>query len=318
MAITNDKPRRYIGIDIGGTGVKGGIVDVDEGRLHGSCIRFATPQPATPSSVREVVSQIVDELTAGNEGLDPASTVGVTYPGIVQYGISRSAANMDPAFLNLDINAYFTERLRRPVAVINDADAAGLAEVRCGAGRGINGTVLVITLGTGIGAALIFNGNLVPNAELGHLSIDGFEAEIKASAVARERDGLTWEEYSVRLQRYFSELEFIFSPELIIVGGGISQRTDEYLPLLRLRTSITPASLQNEAGIVGAAMEAAHAAGLEQPAGNFQPGESPRSGQCGGVGRRPGSAGDVERLDGDQSVPVAGGFHVPREWAKAP
>ncbi|MDQ0822266.1 polyphosphate glucokinase [Arthrobacter sp. V4I6] len=257
MASNTAKTGPIIGIDIGGTGVKGGIVNVEEGEVRGSCLRFATPQPANPDSVGDVVSQIVDELVTGNEDLDRTSTVGVTFPGIVQHGISRSAANVDKAFLNFDINSFFTERLRRRVAVINDADAAGLAEARCGAGKGTNGTVLVITLGTGIGSALIFDGNLVPNAELGHLSIDGFDAEIRASAVARECDRLTWEEYSVRLQRYFSELEFIFSPELIIVGGGISERTDEYLPLLRLRTPITPAKLRNEAGIVGAAIQAA-------------------------------------------------------------
>lgn len=247
----------FIGIDIGGTGIKGGIVDLENGDIKGSCIRLATPQPANPSLVSEVVSQIVDELTARSDSLDHSSIVGVTFPGIVQHGISRSAANMDSSFINFDINTLFTERLGRPTAVINDADAAGLAEARCGAGKQINGTVLVITLGTGIGSALIFDGQLVPNAELGHLSIDGFDAEIKASAVARERDGLSWKEYSVRLQRYFSELEFIFSPELIIVGGGISQKTDEYLPHLKLRTPIVPAKLKNEAGIVGAAMQTA-------------------------------------------------------------
>lgn len=241
----------------GGTGIKGGIVNLEKGKVKGNCLHLATPQPANPDAVGDVVSQIVDELVAGNEDLDRTSRVGVTFPGIVQHGISRSAANVDKAFLNFEINTFFTERLRRPVAVINDADAAGLAEARCGAGKGTYGTVLVITLGTGIGSALIYDGKLVPNAELGHLSIDGFDAEIKASAVARERDRLTWEEYSVRLQRYFSELEFIFSPELIIVGGGISERTYEYLPLLRLRTPITPAKLKNEAGIVGAALQVA-------------------------------------------------------------
>jgi polyphosphate glucokinase len=257
MANTNAQTGCFIGIDIGGTGIKGGIVNPEKGILEGSCIRHLTPQPATPNLVNEVVSQIVHELAARSNSLDHSSTVGVTFPGIVQHGISRSAANMDSSFINCDINTLFTERLGRPTAVINDADAAGLAEARCGAGKRISGTVLVITLGTGIGSALIFDGQLVPNAELGHLSIDSFDAEIKASAVARERDGLTWKEYSARLQRYFSELEFIFSPELIIVGGGISQRTDEYLPHLNLRTPIVPARLKNEAGIVGAAMQAA-------------------------------------------------------------
>jgi polyphosphate glucokinase len=257
MATKNTITGHLIGIDIGGTGIKGGIVNPAEGKLHGACLRLDTPKPATPDAVTDVVARIVDELATRDESPESAAPVGVTFPGIVQHGISRSAANVDSTWIDFDINTFFTERLRRPVAVINDADAAGLAEARYGAGKGVNGTVLVITLGTGIGSALIFNGNLVPNAELGHLAIDGFAAEIRTSAVARERDGLTWKEYSVRLQRYFSELEFIFSPELFVVGGGISQRADEYLPLLKLRTPIVPAKLQNEAGIYGAAMQAA-------------------------------------------------------------
>ncbi|MFI2565304.1 polyphosphate--glucose phosphotransferase [Paenarthrobacter sp. NPDC018779] len=259
MATNTPTSAHYIGIDIGGTGIKGALVNLEKGIVQGSLTHLPTPQPATPAQVAEVVAQITAELTAGTDSVDAQSPVGVTYPGIVSHGISRSAANMDKAFINLDINNLFTERLRRPVSVINDADAAGLAEARCGAGRGTKGTVLVITLGTGIGSALIFDGQLVPNTELGHLSIDGFDAEIRASAVAREREGLTWKDYSVRLQRYFSELEFIFSPELIIIGGGISQRTDEYLPYLKLRTPVVPATLRNEAGIYGAARHAATA-----------------------------------------------------------
>ncbi|NQD89298.1 ROK family protein, partial [Paenarthrobacter sp. CM16] len=259
MATDTTASEHYLGIDIGGTGIKGALVNLEKGIVQGSLTHLPTPQPATPKQVSEVVAHITAELSSGSHLVDSLAPIGVTYPGIVRHGISRSAANMDKAFINLDINTLFTERLRRPVSVINDADAAGLAEARCGAGKGTKGTVLVITLGTGIGSALIFDGQLVPNAELGHLSIDGFDAEIKASAVAREREGLTWKEYSVRLQRYFSELEFIFSPELIIIGGGISQRTDEYLPHLSLRTPIVPATLRNEAGIYGAAMQAATA-----------------------------------------------------------
>lgn len=265
MATNQGQPRHYIGIDIGGTGIKGGIVNLENGKLQGSCLRLPTPQPATPSAVGDVVSQIIDELTArSGENLDRTSPIGVTFPGVVQHGISRSAANMDRAFLDFEIGAFFSDHLQRHIAVINDADAAGLAEARYGAGEAVHGTVLVITLGTGLGSALIFDGALVPNTELGHLSIDGLGAEIRASAVARERDGLSWEEYSTRLQRYFTELEFIFSPKLFIVGGGISLRTNEYLPLLSLHTPIRPAQLHNEAGIVGAAMQAASA--QEQPA----------------------------------------------------
>ena len=246
----------YIGIDIGGTGIKGGVVHLNAAQIQGNTLRLPTPRPATPHDIGDVVAQLVDELESQHD--QPVqSSIGITFPGIVQHGISRSAANVDSAFINLDIQAFFTERLRQPVTVINDADAAGLAEVQFGAGQGLRGTVLVITLGTGIGSALVFNGGLIPNAELGHLSLDGLSAEVQASAVARERDGLSWEEYSARLQRYFSKLEFIFSPELIIIGGGISARTADYLPHLKLRTPITPAILRNDAGIIGAAMQAA-------------------------------------------------------------
>jgi len=246
-----------IGIDIGGTGIKGGIVDLKKGKLLGERFRVPTPQPATPEAVAEAVALVVAELSARPEAPEAGSPVGVTFPGIIQHGVVHSAANVDKSWLDTDIDALLTARLGRPVEVINDADAAGLAEARYGAGAGVSGTVLVITLGTGIGSAFIFDGKLVPNAELGHLEIDGHDAESKASAVARERDGLSWDEYSVLLQRYFSHVEFLFSPELFIVGGGISKRADEYLPNLKLRTPIVPAVLRNEAGIVGAALEIA-------------------------------------------------------------
>ena len=260
MAKKDEKSKKnapLIGIDIGGTGIKGGIVDLKKGKLIGDRVRFPTPQPSTPESVAEVVAQVVAELTARAGAPDASSPVGVTFPGIIQHGVVHSAANVDKSWLEADIDAMLTARLGRPVEVINDADAAGLAEARFGAGEGIAGTVLVITLGTGIGSAFIFDGKLVPNAELGHLEIDGFDAETKASAVAREREGLSWEQYSVLLQRYFSHVEFLFSPELFIVGGGISKRADEYLPHMKLRTPIVPAELKNDAGIVGAAIEIA-------------------------------------------------------------
>jgi polyphosphate glucokinase len=246
-----------IGIDIGGTGIKGGIVDLAKGKLVGDRIRVDTPQPSTPAAVAAVVAQIVDELGSREEAPDADSPVGVAFPAIIQHGVARSAANVDKSWIDFEVDKAFTDKLGRPVEVVNDADAAGLAEVRFGAGKGIDGTVLVVTLGTGIGSAFVFDGRLVPNAELGHLEIDGHDAETRASAVARERDGLSWEDYSVRLQRYFEHVEFLFSPELFIVGGGISKRADEYLPLLKLRTPIIPAKLKNEAGIVGAALQVA-------------------------------------------------------------
>jgi polyphosphate glucokinase len=246
-----------IGIDIGGTGIKGGIVDLKVARLLGEPFHVPTPQPATPEAVAESVALVVSELSARPETPAPDSPVGVTFPGIIQHGLIRSAANVDDSWLNTNIDALLTARLGRTVEVINDADAAGLAEARYGAGAGVAGSVLVITLGTGIGSAFIFDGKLVPNTELGHLEIDGHDAETKASAVARERASLSWNEYSLVLQRYFSHIEFLFSPDLIIVGGGISARAHDYLPNLKLRTPVVPALLLNEAGIIGAASEAA-------------------------------------------------------------
>ena len=250
-------PNTVIGVDIGGTGIKGGIVDLVGGDIVGERFRVPTPQPSTPEAVAEVVARIVAELSTRPSAPAPDVPIGVTFPAIIQHGIARSAANVDQSWVNTDVDTLFSTVLKRDVHVINDADAAGLAEVRYGAGKGVDGTVLVITLGTGIGSAFIFDGKLVPNAELGHLEIDGYDAETRASAVARERDGIDWDEYTVRLQRYFSHVEFLFSPELFIVGGGISKRSQEYLPGLNLRTRIIPAQLKNQAGIVGAALQAA-------------------------------------------------------------
>lgn len=257
MSKKNTPQTHVIGIDIGGTGIKGGIVNLDKGKLVGERFRIDTPQPATPAAVAKVVGAIVAELMTREDAPDRHAPVGVTFPAIIAHGVARSAANVDKSWVGTDVDSLLTEELGRDVQVMNDADAAGLAEARYGAGKGVKGTVLVITLGTGIGSAFIFNGKLVPNAELGHLEIDGADAETRASASARERDNLGWDEYAKRLQRYFSHVEFLFSPELFIVGGGISKRSEDYLPLLKLQTPIIPAQLQNNAGIVGAALQAA-------------------------------------------------------------
>lgn len=246
-----------IGIDIGGTGIKGGIVDLTKGKLIGERFRIPTPQPATPEAVAGVVGQIVAELSSRPGGPGPEVPVGVTFPAIIQHGVARSAANVDDSWIGTDVDTLLTKALGRDVQVMNDADAAGLAEARYGAGREVDGTVLVITLGTGIGSALIYKGMLVPNAELGHLEIEGYDAESRASASARERDDISWEEYAKRLQRYFSHVEFLFSPDLFVVGGGISKRSEDFLPLLDLRTPLVTANLKNNAGIVGAALQAA-------------------------------------------------------------
>ena len=245
-----------IGMDIGGTGIKGGLVDQSQGKVLGEPVCVPTPRPATPDAVAQAVALVVGHLALHPQALSTHAPVGVSFPGIIRHGVVHSAANMDESWLKTDINQLLSARLGRPVKVINDADAAGLAETRYGAGVGVSGIVLMITLGTGIGSALIHSGQLVPNTELGHLEIDGFKAETRTSAVARERQRLSWEEYSDLLQRYLSHLEFLLSPELFIIGGGISQRASEYLPYLKLQTPIAPAILRNEAGIVGTAIHA--------------------------------------------------------------
>ncbi len=257
MSKKHSSASTVIGIDIGGTGIKGGIVDLDSGEVLGDRYRIPTPTPSTPQAVAKVVKEIVDELMTRPHAPSQDAPVGITFPAIISHGVARSAANVDKSWIDADVDDIFTKELGRDVQVMNDADAAGLAEARYGAGKDVKGTVLVITLGTGIGSAFIFNGKLIPNVELGHLEIDGVNAESKASASARERDGISWDEYSVRLQRYFSHVEFLFSPELFIIGGGISKRSEDYLPQLKLRTKIITAELKNNAGIVGGALQAA-------------------------------------------------------------
>ena len=244
-----------IGIDIGGTGTKGGIVDLSTGQLVGERFRIPTPQPATPEAVAGVVRQIVDELQSRPEAPEPDSHVGIVFPAIIKNGVALSAANVDKSWINTDVDALMTETLGREVEALNDADGAGLAEAHYGAGKGKEGLVMVITLGTGIGSAMILNGQLVPNAELGHLEIDGHDAETRASAAAREREQLPWKKWATkRLQRYFSHVEFLFSPSLFVIGGGVSKNSEKFLPYLELRTPVEIAALRNNAGIVGAAL----------------------------------------------------------------
>ncbi|CAL8898324.1 polyphosphate--glucose phosphotransferase [Kocuria varians] len=244
-----------IGIDIGGTGTKGGIVDLTTGQLVGERFRIPTPQPATPEAVADVVRQIVDELQSRPEAPEPDSHVGIVFPAIIKNGVALSAANVDKSWINTDVDALMTRTLGREVEALNDADGAGLAEAHYGAGRGKEGLVMVITLGTGIGSAMILNGQLVPNAELGHLEIDGYDAETRASAAAREREQLPWKKWAKkRLQRYFEHVEFLFTPDLFVIGGGVSKNSDRFLPHLELRTPVEIAALRNNAGIVGAAL----------------------------------------------------------------
>jgi polyphosphate glucokinase len=248
--------RDHVGIDAGGAMIKYAAVDMADGALLAPVRQLPTPRPATPEAVADVLVRLLEEMSDEPNTPDPESGVGLAVPAIVRHGVARSAANIDERWLGLDVRHYFTERLGRTVDVINDADAAGLAEMRYGAGRSAAGTVLMITLGTGIGSALFVDGKLVPNLELGHLEINGVDAELRASAMAREREDLDWSTYARRLEEYFARLEFLFSPDLIIVGGGISDRHEDFLPRLRLDTRVVPAELRNAAGIIGAARHA--------------------------------------------------------------
>lgn len=244
------KHRYVIGIDIGGSGVKGAVVDLKHGKLATDRLRIPTPSPSTPENVAAVVKQIVDAFA---DQVDPEVPVGVTIPAIVLHGVTVSAANIDQAWVGAPAGKIFSEALGRPVVLVNDADAAGLAEVRWGAAKGHPGLVIITTLGTGIGSAIVYRGVLVPNSELGHLEIDGYDAESRAAASVKDREGLSYEEYIPRLQRYYETVEFLFSPDLFVVGGGISRKSDLFLPQLKLRAPIIPATLRNAAGIVGAA-----------------------------------------------------------------
>lgn len=210
-----------------------------------------TPQPATPKDVADSVAEVVGHF-------DWSGPVGITFPGVVTGGVTRTAANVDKSWIDHDARTLLGEKLGLPVTVLNDADAAGIAEMTFGAGRGRKGTVIMLTLGTGIGSAVFIDGQLVPNTELGHLELGGHEAEKHASTKAKEDEELSWHHWAHRVQKYLAHLEMLFTPELFIIGGGVSRKADKFLPLIEhVRAEMVPAELQNNAGIVGAAMAAA-------------------------------------------------------------
>lgn len=242
-----------VGIDIGGTGIKGAIVNVATGELLTDRMKLPTPEGGRPEDILDTVLALFDEI--GDIGAD--AHVGVCFPAIVLGGRTMSAANVSKEWIGLQAEALFEKKLGRDIHFVNDADAAGVAEARYGAAVGAKGLTILTTLGTGIGSAMLFNGELIPNSELGHLEIDGQDAEHLASTSAKEKEDLSWQEWAKRLQRYYEHLELLFSPDLILVGGGISKSSEEFLPLLNLRTPIRPAALRNNAGIVGAAALAA-------------------------------------------------------------
>ncbi len=240
-----------LGIDIGGTGIKGAPVDLDTGKLVTDRKKIATPQPATPEAVTEVVKQVAASF-------DAMSVTGATFPGVVMNGTIRTAANVDKSWIGADAASLFSKAIGSSVAVLNDADAAGIAEMTFGAGVGEHGNVLMLTFGTGVGSALFTGGLLVRNTEFGHLEIRGKDAEKRASEHAKVDHGWGWKDWTERVSEYLQHVEALVCPDLIIVGGGISKESDKWIPLLTgVQARIVPATLQNDAGIVGAAMAAA-------------------------------------------------------------
>jgi polyphosphate glucokinase len=237
-----------IGIDFGGSGIKAAPVDLALGEFAAHRQRIATPEHSTPVAVAEVMAELVEKFP------EDTGPVGVTIPGVVRSGVVHSAANIDKGWIGTDADALLTERLGRDVHVVNDADAAGVAELRYGAAKGRSGLVILTTLGTGIGSALLYDGVLVPNSELGHLEIDGHVAETRAASSVMTNEKLSWEEWAGRLTTYYRTLEKLFSPDLFVVGGGVSRDSAEFLHLVDIDTEIIPATLRNRAGIIGAAV----------------------------------------------------------------
>ena len=239
-----------LGIDIGGSGIKAAPVDVTTGKLLAGRQKIETPRPALPDAVADVVKQLTTAFSW-------SGPVGITFPGVVADGVTRTAANMDPAWLGLDAGALFGKAAGNPVRVLNDADAAGVAEMTFGAGVGEQGTVLMLTFGTGIGSALFIKGILVPNTEFGHVELHGEDAEKRASERAKELHDLSWGKWAGRVDEYLRHIEAVLSPSLFIVGGGVSRQSEKWVPRLTgIRARIVPAALLNDAGIVGAAMAA--------------------------------------------------------------
>ena len=244
---------KALGVDIGGTGIKAAVVDTATGELLTDRVKLFTPEGGEPEAVVETVLEVI-ELVGG---LEDGVPVGVCFPAVVKNGRTMSAANVSKRWIGLEAEALFERSLGRDITFINDADAAGHAELHYGAAKGTTGVVILTTLGTGIGSALLYNGMLVPNTELGHIELNGGDAEPRTAYSAKEREGLSWEEWAGRLQAYYSHLETLFSPDLFVVGGGVSKNADKFFPLLSTTAAMVPAVHRNNAGIIGAAALAA-------------------------------------------------------------
>ncbi len=240
---------QIFGIDIGGTGIKGAPVDTETGTMLAERKRFRTPVPAKPRAVANVVGELV-------QSFDWHGPVGCGFPAVIRKGVALTAANIHPQWIETNAENLLTETCGCPVRVINDADAAGMAEMAFGAGRGRLGTVLIVTIGTGLGTAIFIDGHLVPNVEMGHIEIHGEDAEWGAADAARKREKLSWRRWAVRFDEYLRTMEKLLWPDLIILGGGVIKKMDKFLPMLNVRAEIVPAQFLNNAGIVGAALAA--------------------------------------------------------------
>jgi polyphosphate glucokinase len=241
-----------VGVDIGGTGIKAAPVNIANGHLVGERVRLYTPSPATPQAVADAVGEILRQI-----GVD--GPVGLALPAVVRQGIVETASHIDHSWIGVNAVEHFAVTTGRPVAVLNDADAAGICAITFGAGRGVDGVIAFVTLGTGIGNALFVDGRLVPNSELGHLTLHSGPAEDWAAESVREREQLSWEEFAHRVQAYLELLQSVVWPHLIIIGGGVSASADKFLPMIKLRTPVVAAPLHNDAGIIGAALSAPEA-----------------------------------------------------------
>jgi len=240
---------KVLGIDVGGSGIKGAPVDTKTGKLLAERIRIKTPKKAEPQPVADVVAEIA-------KSFDWKGPIGIGFPAPIKSGVALMAANVSEKWVGTNADELFTKTTGCDCTMINDADAAGLAEMKFGAGKGQPGTVIMITLGTGIGTAIFYRGNLLPNTEFGHLDMNGKDAEHRASDTVRQRDELSWKKYAKRLNKYLLQMEKLFWPDLFIVGGGISKESEKYIPLLKVTAPVVPAQFLNEAGIVGAALAA--------------------------------------------------------------
>jgi polyphosphate glucokinase len=239
---------QILGVDIGGSGIKGGIVDIESGLMIGERHRIPTPQPATPERVAATVNQLVKHFNW-------QGPVGCGFPAAIQHGIARTAANIDKQFIGTDVAKLFTQTCGCPCYVLNDADAAGLTEVHFGEGKNVSGVVLMVTIGTGIGTALFSDGKLLPNTELGHIWLEnGKEAERYASDAVREKKELSWERWGKRFNIYLQQMEALFWPDLILLGGGASKKFAKYSEQIKIKATVKPAKSLNQAGIIGAAL----------------------------------------------------------------